>query len=155
MPRSSSRSYSGPWSHPIGRPQIYPNYGFLKQLHTFAACNCNPTPSDTAYRTWKRRQAQDVNRFLGIMSDTTAVIPDQLMMCRFVIMRLLVWSRPLQRYPLLVISPKIWNRPSGCSTIWALLMLFLLARLSCTSRKSLNPFLHAATSTSLTTTWTR
>jgi dual specificity phosphatase 12 len=62
------------------RPQIHPNYGFLKQLHTFAACNYNPTPLNSAYRTWKRRQAQDVNRFLNIMSDTTAVIPDQLMM---------------------------------------------------------------------------
>ncbi|KAF9651237.1 DSPc-domain-containing protein [Thelephora ganbajun] len=62
------------------RPQIHPNYGFLKQLHTFAACNYNPAPCDSAYRTWKRRQAQDVNHFLNIMSDTTTVIPDQLMM---------------------------------------------------------------------------
>ncbi|KAF9780038.1 protein-tyrosine phosphatase-like protein [Thelephora terrestris] len=62
------------------RPQVHPNYGFLKQLHAFAACNYKPAPCNSAYRTWKRRQAQDVNHFLNIMSDTTLVIPDQLMM---------------------------------------------------------------------------
>ena len=91
----SSVSFST-WPFRIGRPQIHPNYGFLKQLHTFAACNYHPTPCDSAYRTWKRRQAQDINRFLNIMSDTTTVIPDQLMMCRSV-MILLVWSRSHNR----------------------------------------------------------
>ena len=117
------------WTHPrrIGRPQIHPNYGFLRQLYTFAACNYDPTPRDPAYRTWKRRQAQDVNHFLNIMSDTTTVIPDQLMMSRSV-MILFVWSRPyrmsiseftedLEEAQWLLHDMKISHVVSACSSV--------------------------------------
>ncbi|TFY75105.1 hypothetical protein EWM64_g8907 [Hericium alpestre] len=60
------------------RPQVQPNYGFIKQLQTFAACNYEPSRINPAYRAWKRRQRQDVNHFLTIVHDTTAIIPDKL-----------------------------------------------------------------------------
>ena len=58
-----------------GRPQIFPNYGFVKQLHVFAACNYAPAPSHPAYRSWKRRQKQDVTQFLNLCHDTTSIVP--------------------------------------------------------------------------------
>ncbi|KAI0068524.1 phosphatases II [Artomyces pyxidatus] len=60
------------------RPQVLPNYGFIKQLQTFCACAYEPTRADATYRAWKRRHRQDVTSFLNCLSDTTCVIPDRL-----------------------------------------------------------------------------
>jgi len=52
-----------PWSlqlEHLGRPQIHPNYGFIKQLDTFAKCNYEPSPSHPTYRSWKRRHSWKV-----------------------------------------------------------------------------------------------
>ncbi|KZV64069.1 phosphatases II [Peniophora sp. CONT] len=57
------------------RPQIFPNYGFVKQLHVFAACNYAPSATHPAYRSWKRRQRQDVTQFLNLCHDTTLIVP--------------------------------------------------------------------------------
>jgi len=65
------------------RPQIHPNYGFMKQLQAFATCDYDPSPTNCAYRAWKRRRMQDVTHFLNAMSDTTAIIPDKLYMMNF------------------------------------------------------------------------
>ncbi|THH10301.1 hypothetical protein EW146_g8411 [Bondarzewia mesenterica] len=66
------------------RPQVQPNYGFIKQLHAFSACDHDPTRTNPAYRAWKRRQRQDVNCFLNSISDTIAIIPDKLYLSRSV-----------------------------------------------------------------------
>jgi len=60
------------------RPQIQPNYGFIKELHAFEACHYSVSPSDTTYRAWKRRHRQDVTSFLNSLSDTTAILPEKL-----------------------------------------------------------------------------
>ncbi|VDC06150.1 unnamed protein product [Peniophora sp. CBMAI 1063] len=57
------------------RPQIFPNYGFVKQLHVFAACNYAPASTHPAYRSWKRRQKQDVTQFLNLCHDTVLIVP--------------------------------------------------------------------------------
>ncbi|KAI0321967.1 protein-tyrosine phosphatase-like protein [Amylostereum chailletii] len=64
------------------RPKILPNYGFIKQLHVLTACSFDPSPACPAYRTWKRRQRQDVTSFLNAISDTTAIIPEMLYLSR-------------------------------------------------------------------------
>lgn len=60
------------------RPQVQPNYGFIKQLHAFSACAYEPSRTNPTYRAWKRRHRQDVNCFINSMSDTIAIIPDKL-----------------------------------------------------------------------------
>lgn len=60
------------------RPQIQPNYGFIKELHVFAACNYEPSPTNATYRAWKRRHRQDVTSFLNSLSDTTCIVPEKL-----------------------------------------------------------------------------
>jgi len=60
------------------RPQIQPNYGFIKELHAFEACHYSLSPSDATYRAWKRRHRQDVTSFLNSLSDTTTIIPEKL-----------------------------------------------------------------------------
>ncbi|KIM38743.1 hypothetical protein M413DRAFT_51531, partial [Hebeloma cylindrosporum] len=35
------------------RPQIHPNYGFIKQLDAFAKCDYEPCPSHPTYRSWR------------------------------------------------------------------------------------------------------
>jgi dual specificity phosphatase 12 len=60
------------------RPQIQPNYGFIKTLHAFEACHYSVSSTDTTYRTWKRRHRQDVTCFLNSLSDTTVIIPEKL-----------------------------------------------------------------------------
>ncbi|KAI0307006.1 protein-tyrosine phosphatase-like protein [Multifurca ochricompacta] len=60
------------------RPQIQPNYGFIKELHAFEACNYSLSPTDATYRAWKRRHRQDVTNFLNCLSDTTVIIPEKL-----------------------------------------------------------------------------
>jgi len=60
------------------RPQIQPNYGFIKELHVFEACHCSLSSTHATYRTWKRRHRQDVTSFLNCLSDTTVIIPEKL-----------------------------------------------------------------------------
>ncbi|KAH9994146.1 protein-tyrosine phosphatase-like protein [Russula compacta] len=60
------------------RPQVQPNYGFIKELHAFQACHYSPSPTDATYRAWKRRHRQDVTSFLNSLSDTTVIIPERL-----------------------------------------------------------------------------
>jgi dual specificity phosphatase 12 len=60
------------------RPQIQPNYGFIKELYTFEACNYSVSRTDATYRAWKRRHRQDVTSFLNSLSDTTTIIPEKL-----------------------------------------------------------------------------
>ncbi|KAI0030697.1 protein-tyrosine phosphatase-like protein [Vararia minispora EC-137] len=60
------------------RPRIFPNYGFVKQLYVFEACSYVPTRTHPAYRSWKRRQRQDVTQFLNILSDTSVILPDKI-----------------------------------------------------------------------------
>lgn len=62
------------------RPQIHPNYGFIKQLEVFADCNYEPSPSQLAYTKWKRHQRRNVTQFLNSMIDTTEIIHDQLLL---------------------------------------------------------------------------
>jgi len=60
------------------RPQIQPNYGFIKSLYAFEACRYSVSSTDATYRTWKRRHLQDVTCFLNNLSDTTVIIPEKL-----------------------------------------------------------------------------
>jgi len=60
------------------RPRVHPNYGFLKQLDAFAECAYEPSPTNPAYISWKRKQKQNVTGFLNQIADTTPVIPGQL-----------------------------------------------------------------------------
>ncbi|TFK33194.1 protein-tyrosine phosphatase-like protein [Crucibulum laeve] len=62
------------------RPQVHPNYGFIKQLSTFAKCDYQPCLSHPAYRSWKRIQKQDVTNFLNKIVDTVSIIPDKLLL---------------------------------------------------------------------------
>ncbi|KAJ6567146.1 protein-tyrosine phosphatase-like protein [Mycena capillaripes] len=62
------------------RPQIQPNYGFLKQLDTFLECGYAPSVTHPAYVSWKRKQKQDVTNFLNHLIDCTAIIPDTLLL---------------------------------------------------------------------------
>ena len=66
----------------IGRPQIQPNYGFIKSLYAFEACHYSVSSTDTSHRTWKRRHRQDVTCFLNSLSDTTVIIPEKLSLSR-------------------------------------------------------------------------
>lgn len=57
-----------------GRPQIHPNYGFLKQLEKFEQCNHTaPSPRDPTYRSWKRKYVQDVQSYLGYAGDVVSI----------------------------------------------------------------------------------
>lgn len=67
-----------------GRPQAHPNYGFIKQLDIFENCGYEPSPSHPQYRSWKRRHIQDINIYLNHLADTVAIIPDKLLMTRYV-----------------------------------------------------------------------
>ncbi|KAJ7700790.1 protein-tyrosine phosphatase-like protein [Mycena rosella] len=60
------------------RPRVQPNYGFVKQLETFAECGCAPTPTHPAYISWKRKHKQDATNFLNRLIDTTVIIPEAL-----------------------------------------------------------------------------
>lgn len=62
----------------LDRPQVHPNYGFLKQLQAFAECGYAPSPTNPAYIAWKHRRKRDVTRFLNKLVDTVAIIPDKL-----------------------------------------------------------------------------
>ncbi|KAJ3520812.1 hypothetical protein NMY22_g12580 [Coprinellus aureogranulatus] len=59
------------------RPEIQPNYGFVKQLQIYAKSKCNPNPKD---RSWKRRYTQDVTRYLAYVDDVGVIIKDKLCM---------------------------------------------------------------------------
>jgi hypothetical protein len=67
-----------------GRPQAQPNYGFIKQLDIFEKCGYEPSLSHPQYRSWKRRHVQDVNNYFSHLVDTVAIVPDKLLMTRFV-----------------------------------------------------------------------
>lgn len=78
------------WVSPLstffqGRPRVQPNYGFMKQLHAFAACSYAPTPSNPAYRAWKRRQRQDITAFSNSVSDTVPILHETLYLSRYVL----------------------------------------------------------------------
>jgi dual specificity phosphatase 12 len=60
------------------RPQVEPNYGFIKELHAFEACRYSVSSTDATYRTWKRKHRQDVTSFLNSVSDTTVIVPEKL-----------------------------------------------------------------------------
>ncbi|KAF5369718.1 hypothetical protein D9615_010155 [Tricholomella constricta] len=62
------------------RPQVHPNYGFIKQLETFADCQYNPSPANPVYCKWKRQQKRNVTQFLNQMIDTTPIIPNELLL---------------------------------------------------------------------------
>jgi len=66
----------------VARPQIQPNYGFIKELHAFEACHYAPSSTDPTYRTWKRRHRQDVTTFLNSLSDQTVIISEKLSLSR-------------------------------------------------------------------------
>ncbi|CAK5279122.1 unnamed protein product [Mycena citricolor] len=60
------------------RPQVQPNYGFRKQLDTFADCQYSPSASHPAYLSWKRKHKQDVTNFLNQIVDTVTMVPNAL-----------------------------------------------------------------------------
>ncbi|KAG1738593.1 protein-tyrosine phosphatase-like protein [Suillus paluster] len=60
------------------RPEIHPNYGFMKQLITFSECRYKPSRTNGEYIAWKRRQKREVSKYLDLIADTVPVIPDQL-----------------------------------------------------------------------------
>ncbi|KAG2357210.1 protein-tyrosine phosphatase-like protein [Suillus spraguei] len=60
------------------RPQIHPNYGFMKQLIAFGECRYKPSCTNSEYIAWKRRQNREVSKYLNLIADTVPVIPDQL-----------------------------------------------------------------------------
>ncbi|KIL58965.1 hypothetical protein M378DRAFT_27261 [Amanita muscaria Koide BX008] len=62
------------------RPQIYPNYGFVTQLIAFAACQYDPSPTNTVYRAWKKTQKQRMTVYLNNIADTTTIIRDKLLL---------------------------------------------------------------------------
>lgn len=64
------------------RPQAHPNYGFIKQLDVFWKCNFEPSFSHPAYRSWKRRNKQDVTHYLNHAADTVSIIEDKLLLTR-------------------------------------------------------------------------
>lgn len=70
---------------PAVRPQAQPNYGFTKQLDIFEKCGYDTSLSHPQYRSWKRRHVQDVNNYLNHLIDTVAIVPDKLLMTRFVV----------------------------------------------------------------------
>ncbi|KAF5364171.1 hypothetical protein D9756_000122 [Leucocoprinus leucothites] len=63
-----------------GRPHVHPNYGFIKQLDTYAKCQFEPCSSNPVYRSWKKRQGQDVTSFLNSLVDTVSIIPEKLLL---------------------------------------------------------------------------
>lgn len=69
----------------VGRPQAHPNYGFIKQLDTYAKCQFEPSSSNPVYRSWKKRQEQDVTYFLNQLVDTVSIIPDKLLLNRYAV----------------------------------------------------------------------
>ncbi|KAJ3574685.1 hypothetical protein NP233_g1586 [Leucocoprinus birnbaumii] len=62
------------------RPQVHPNYGFIKQLDTYAKCQFEPCSTNPVYRSWKKRQGQDVTAFLNSLVDTVSIIPQKLLL---------------------------------------------------------------------------
>ena len=67
-----------------GRPEIHPNYGFVKQLHAFLQCRYRPSCSNGEYIAWKRRQKREVQKYLNLLTDCIPVVPNQLYLTRFV-----------------------------------------------------------------------
>ncbi|GLB34384.1 putative dual specificity phosphatase, catalytic domain [Lyophyllum shimeji] len=62
------------------RAQVHPNYGFIKQLETFAGCKYEPSCANPVYCKWKRQQERDVTQFLNHLVDTTVIIPNELLL---------------------------------------------------------------------------
>ncbi|KNZ72598.1 putative rhodanese domain-containing dual specificity protein phosphatase [Termitomyces sp. J132] len=59
------------------RPEVHPNYGFIKQLEIFAECQYDPSPTHPTYCRWKQEQEQNITKHLNQIIDTT-IIPDRL-----------------------------------------------------------------------------
>ncbi len=64
------------------RPQIHPNYGFLKQLDVWAECAYVLSPTNTVYTSWKQKQNKTITGFLNYVHDTIPIIKDQLYLSR-------------------------------------------------------------------------
>ena len=64
--------------HRTGRPRVWPNSGFVKQLDAFEACDYDPTPSAPAYIRWKDVRERDITDFMGSMVEMTSIISHQL-----------------------------------------------------------------------------
>lgn len=62
------------------RPQVHPNYGFVKQLEIFAECDYNPTPTNPIYCKWKLHRRKLVTQFLNQMIDTTPILSNKLLL---------------------------------------------------------------------------
>ncbi|RDB20040.1 hypothetical protein Hypma_013100 [Hypsizygus marmoreus] len=62
------------------RSQVHPNYGFIKQLETFAECRYNPSSTNPVYIKWKRQQERNVTQYLNRMVDTAAIVPNKLLL---------------------------------------------------------------------------
>ncbi|KAI9569244.1 hypothetical protein HD554DRAFT_2092169 [Boletus coccyginus] len=60
------------------RPEIHPNYGFVRQLHAFSECRYKPSYTNSEYIAWKRRQKREVTKYLNLLTDCIPVVPDQL-----------------------------------------------------------------------------
>ncbi|KAJ7063700.1 protein-tyrosine phosphatase-like protein [Mycena amicta] len=60
------------------RPCVQPNYGFLKQLDAFQACDYAPSATHPVYRSWKRKHKQDAEQFLNFFLDTAVIVPKTL-----------------------------------------------------------------------------
>ncbi|KAG8219090.1 protein-tyrosine phosphatase-like protein [Butyriboletus roseoflavus] len=60
------------------RPEIRPNYGFVRQLHAFSQCRYKPSCTNGEYIAWKRRQKREVTKYLNLLTDCIPVIPDHL-----------------------------------------------------------------------------
>ncbi|KAF9522112.1 protein-tyrosine phosphatase-like protein [Crepidotus variabilis] len=59
------------------RPQVHPNYGFVKQLDVFANCSYEPSHHHPLYRSWKRRHLQDATSYLNYIHDTSELVRDK------------------------------------------------------------------------------
>ncbi|KZP09985.1 phosphatases II [Athelia psychrophila] len=54
---------------------VHPNYGFIRQLQTYQACNYEPSPENVVYTAWKRKAKRDVAGYLRMWSDTIRFSP--------------------------------------------------------------------------------
>lgn len=66
----------------LGRLQVQPNYGFVKQLDTFLECGYAPCATHPAYISWKKKQKRDVTAFLNHLIDCVDIVPDTLILSR-------------------------------------------------------------------------
>jgi len=60
------------------RPQVHPNYGFMRQLYAFESCKYLPSVGHPDYREWQCRGKREVKRFLSKVEDTVPILPEKL-----------------------------------------------------------------------------